>query len=137
MENSDVEIHCLFANVLRTCKPDFGAITPISKERLQNVITCSHARAGFLAETILNDTIYCSHTNCLSTYTSKLHIKRHNAKGHSDSPVPERSKRISRGEALFSFQRDCIFCGERCELEPDKNTQKGGEKQCCVRQLTE
>ena len=73
-ESDGLEIPCLFVDVLPTCNPWFGSITPISMERMQNVIKSSKDREDLL-DTILQNhpnKVYSSHINCLSTYHGRF-----------------------------------------------------------------
>ena len=67
-------------------------------------------------------TLKC-HRNCVSTYTSNQHLKRHKCKVLSSdcNPSFRQCKRQRRSlEPVFCFQEHCLFCGEECSVEKDK-----------------
>ena len=55
------------------------------------------------------------HRNCVSTYTSKTHIKRFLSRQNRtpDEPV------VKRTCSLFNFKEHCLICGEKCCPKPD------------------
>ena len=63
------------------------------------------------------------HMSCVSTYTSKLMIRRHLKTVSRSSSEPSPSKRTRfKDPEIFSFQTHCIFCGNTCnETIPKKN----------------
>jgi hypothetical protein len=63
-----------------------------------------------------------AHRNCVSTYTSKHHIKRLASSTSTERQANSAPlKRIRRSEAAsFNFTLHCIFCGENCQVEPDR-----------------
>ena len=64
------------------------------------------------------------HRNCVSTYTSKLHLSRQKKRQSSSSDPgtsSQPSKKHCRSQVpAFKFKENCLFCGELCELEKDK-----------------
>ena len=79
-------------------------------------------------------TIGC-HRNCVSTYTSKERLNRHrkqeSSAAESDPSQPPIKQRRSTVQG-FSFKEQCIFCGESCAIEKDKNTRTDGGGRCCA-----
>ena len=66
------------------------------------------------------------HRSCVSTYTSKLMIRRHlkTVSRSSSEPSPSKHTRFKDPE-IFSFQTHCIFCGNTCnETRPKKNPKR-------------
>lgn len=62
------------------------------------------------------------HRSCVSTYTSKSQTDQHKRKfdGPSSSGIPVKLTRRSTDTSIFSFQHQCIFCGDRCQVEKDR-----------------
>ena len=81
-----------------------------------------------LHETLDEDaTSFMCHKNCISTYCSKEHIKRHlrKRKIEDSSAGPSVSPKHLRRSSEFSFLEHCLFCGKACNLErPLKNRWK-------------
>ena len=60
------------------------------------------------------------HRNCVSTYTSKDHIKTTLSKERQCSSSETTVKRRRRSETQeFDWKRRCLFCGEMCPVKPD------------------
>lgn len=63
------------------------------------------------------------HKNCVSTYTSTEHLRRHRKReadnSATDNREPPKSRRRS-GAPLFDFKKHCLFCGDACEVERDR-----------------
>ncbi len=67
-------------------------------------------------------TLKC-HRKCVSTYTSKTHLKRHLKRTSNDDVglqvvPPKRGKRSE--TTSFAFKQHCVFCGEDCSLIKDQ-----------------
>ena len=62
------------------------------------------------------------HRSCVLSYTSKHHLNRHKKRESSSNIVSSKPpKRLRRSEVTaFSLRDNCLFCGERCEIERDK-----------------
>lgn len=61
------------------------------------------------------------HRNCVSSYTSAEHLKRHKKRSglvNEAAPIPKKRRRSS--TSSFQFKEHCIFCGEVCQLQRDK-----------------
>ena len=95
--------------------------------RVQNIINSSKLRGDKLHTSLepklsydADSTLEC-HKDCVSTYTSKSHIKRHvSISGAGSDPGLPESKRSCRSSSTsFDFQINCLFCGEVCQLQLD------------------
>ena len=80
--------------------------------------TASISRGDDLHEQLSHeqDTKYWCHKNCVSSYTSKSHIKSSVSKQNgTNGPTPP-AKRIRRYEQeTFIFKENCFLCGKVCE----------------------
>ena len=104
---------------------------------LKDYINCSgHGAGGFvgvkqlwIASTSRGDSLheelseepdakYWCHKNCVSSYTSKSHIKVEvSKKGDNDAPPAKQSRRSE--QDTFIFKEHCFLCGKPCEeLDP-------------------
>ena len=55
------------------------------------------------------------HRDCVSTYTSKSHLKRLQ-KSNTLTDALQPQKRVRRStQCVFDFKKHCLFCGESCE----------------------
>ena len=108
-------MECLFFQVDSCCHP----IQPLSvgtETRMSSIIDASKIRNDGLHLTIEQN---CSsavhyHKNCVSTYTSKCHMKRlSHTIARSNSPQPKRKCRSDLRN--FDFNTQCLFCGDLCE----------------------
>ena len=118
---------CLF-DWLFKCANKSEKLIESSLNRIETVIKCSKAYGDNLYKSLERSleedkgfTINC-HKSCVSTYTSKEHVQRHLKRVNQEKPsssIPRKKTRLS-SEDIFSFQRDCLFCGELCVLEKDK-----------------
>ena len=87
--------------------------------RIECLIQASKHRGDGLHELLQeqHEPVFC-HKNCVSTYTSKTHIKRYLSK-KVDSEIEPTKKRSRRSAESFSFQKHCLFCGEHCDSQLD------------------
>ena len=119
---------CYFKSLSWLCKQESDKpLSNCGQARIRTIVECSKIRGDGLNVDLekevaknSNYSIVC-HRDCVSTYTSKSHIKRHltNTNDHSSSTVPPR-KRTSRSDLpSFDFKTCCLFCGEVCQLLPD------------------
>ena len=108
-------MECLFFQVDSCCHP----IQPLyvgTETRMSSIIDASKIRNDGLHLTIEQN---CSsavhyHKNCVSTYTSKCHMKRmSHTIARSNSPQPKRKCRADLRN--FDFNTQCLFCGDLCE----------------------
>jgi hypothetical protein len=107
-----------------------GRSEPLSTagaQRIKTIIKCSIQYGDekfFELETKVQDdqdfTIQC-HRSCVSTYTSKTHLKRAIlSTGSGDSEASSsHPKKQRRSNTAFEFQKHCVFCGENCYLKKD------------------
>ena len=89
----------------------------------QRLCTASRSRLDNLHELLSDgtDTKYWCHKSCVSTYTSKSHIKHHISKT-DDAPPTKRSRRSE--QEAFSFQEHCFLCGKTCEEKDPRNPKR-------------
>jgi hypothetical protein len=112
------------------CSGRSGRSEPLSTagaQRIKTIIKCSiqYGDEKFIEqETKVQDdqdfTIQF-HRSCVSTYTSKTHLKRAILlTGSGDSEASSsHPKKQRRSKTAFEFQKHCIFCGENCYLKKD------------------
>ena len=96
-------------------------LTLVSDERYKSIVNASVQRADTelcnqITEWKKNQVKCFTHRSCVSTYTSQTHIERYLKKRAAETESNEgSSKRTRRSDVgTFSFQTDCIFCGEEC-----------------------
>ena len=119
-----MEGYCIF------CKEDGSKkeLSVAGTGRIQTIIASSKRRLddlhGDLESRLLTDEhfeVLC-HRDCVSTYTSKSHIKRHLSKLRASISEEEScaGKRLCRSASpLFNFSQHCLFCGEEClDVDP-------------------
>ena len=97
-------------------------------DRIQTIIGSSKRRSDARHEDLASRLLTEKHLevlcyrDCVSTYTSKSHIKRHLNKLSALEGSEETSaeKRLRRSESItFSFRQHCLFCGEECfDIDP-------------------
>ena len=98
-------------------------------DRIKTIIESSKKRLDHLHEDLeprlladKNLNVLC-HKDCVSTFCSKTHIKRHLSKP-SSSKVSEESSGAKRpcrelGLTHFNFRQHCLFCGDEClDIDP-------------------
>lgn len=100
-----------------------GSTTPklLNSSRVESLRNASRERKdGLSAKMDENATSFMCHINCVSTYTSKQHIKRHlrkRTREEASLSVPSTSSKRLRSSCDFNFLQQCIFCGDECKLE--------------------
>ena len=103
----------------------------VGVKRLQ---TASISRGDELHEKLSHepDAKYWCHKNCISSYTSKSHIKCHvSKKSDNDAPPAKRSRRSEQNP--FIFKEHCILCGETCkQLDPRHPYRWRPVSKCCT-----
>lgn len=121
---------CYFKSLLWLCNNNSDLpLTTAGPVRVRNIIKSSELRGDGINidlkhQLFQNDnlSIEC-HRNCVSTYTSKFHIKRHLLKAddqtQSTSSTPPVKRACRSTLSAFQFQTHCLFCGELCQLETD------------------
>ena len=103
-------------------------VSDVGFRRIQSIIEASKLREDGIHINLEKEleansklTIKC-HRNCVSTYTSKYHIKRHlkTFQGGGDVEPPVSAKWCCRSEIpKFSFKEHCMFCGDPCIMDYD------------------
>ncbi|KAG0720297.1 hypothetical protein GWK47_048802 [Chionoecetes opilio] len=131
-------VECFFK-----CGTSNKSLTTAGLERIKTIIESSKTRSDDLHIDLQRPfdennqmTIQC-HRSCVSSYTSKSHINRDLKRQEQASTkplyAPSPSKRIKKSEAsAFSFQEHSLFCGERCEAQPNpKNPSRWRKAKVC------
>ncbi len=115
----------------RPCGEDQATkpVTDAGSRRIKSIIEASKLREDGIhisleQELEANDklTIKC-HRVCVSTYTSKCHIRRQlkrlREEGNMEPTVPD--KRCCRSSSpKFNFREQCVFCGDLCIMDYDQ-----------------
>ena len=123
------ESACLFKDntQIKTCKSLMskdGTLISISKVRLKNIVGKSKKRKGTVHLTINamsaeeKVALKC-HRACVSTYTSKTHVKRATKKEKDEKQSAQKRKCRSDWNA-FVWKVHCLFCGEACQIDNDE-----------------
>jgi len=114
------------------CKEDGSKkeLSVAGTDRIQTIIESSKRRFDDLHEDLetrlLADKhleVLC-HRDCVSTYTSKSHSKRHlnklsASKGSEETSAGKRLRRSGSTTFNFNFRQHCLFCGEEClDIDP-------------------
>jgi len=92
-------------------------------DRIQTIIESSKWRSDALHEDLASRLLaekhleVLCHRDCVSTYTSKSHMKRHlnklsALKGSEETSAEKRLWRS--GSTTFNFRQHCLFCSEEC-----------------------
>jgi hypothetical protein len=115
-------------------------LTTAGPQRVLSIIAASKARRDNIHLTLETEldqnpalTIQC-HRDCVTTYTSKHHIKRKQAgvsheRSHSEPPGRTRRSQL---EQTFEFKKNCIFCGDQCIECDNKNPSRWREVIQCT-----
>ena len=71
-----------------------------------------------------------NHQNCYLAYTSTNHIDRYLKRKKQNKEGSSSSVKCSKqsSTAPSDFKKNCLICGEACNVEEDKNIQKDGVK---------
>ena len=119
---------CYLAKIDRCVCSETTDLVNARSQRIQTIINCSR---------IYNDELYSEleaktennseysiyvHRSCVSTYTSHTHVERFlKRKGGAtgNTSVSPMKRRRRSGTPKFDFQKDCLFCGDFCNLEKD------------------
>ena len=120
---------CIFSKLTWLCKGGSGLVTA-HKRRIINIISCSKYRKDLLyieleesLESNRDFSVKC-HSSCVSTYTSKDHLKR-TAPSSDPSPgevEPSSSKRLCRSSlSSFEFKKQCLFCGNEVKAQDPRH----------------
>lgn len=108
-------MECVFVQVA-SCSHSTQPLALCTEPQMSTIIEASKIRNDGL-HLILeehSDSAVHYHKNCISTYTSKTHLKRlHETKVHCVSP--QRKRQCRSGLRHFDFRTQCLFCGNKCE----------------------
>ena len=103
--------------------------------RVASFRDASYQRGDGFSERLDEDVeSFTCHKNCISTYCSKEHIKRHLRKRKSEETFagPSTSPKRLRRTVEFSFFKHCLFCGEECIVErSEKNPSRWRKSYLC------
>lgn len=123
------------ASVDQTCYFNCGgdktrALITAGRTRIINVVACSKLRGDGLHVELEQKLLSCDgsscyivcHKSCVSSYTSKGHLKRLIfSKTDADVAYEQPPKRVCRSALLvFNFRQHCLFCGDDCDPEPEQ-----------------
>ena len=133
---------CFFKDILQ-CEADAGSLTKASQARIDSIIRCSKVYNdgldSVLEEKLANDPTFSIHyhRNCVSTYTSQHHIRRHLKRKGEKETTPHLSpkRRRSSGDSNFSFLQHCLFCGSNCNVEKSSKNPGRWRKAYMFRQI--
>ena len=102
----------------------------ISSQRFTSIVKASKALNDGLYKTLSHGNqsnsiqLHC-HRTCISSYTSKEHIKRALKRKEiveeTVNPGPAKRTRSSLSGSLFDFKKHCIFCGTECYEKDPQN----------------
>ena len=118
----------MFQNILDCSDTNELLDAPLTTTRKEKVKQCSKKRDDEFYETLdLSINLYY-HQNCYLTYTSNNHIERYlkRKNQNQESPCVKRSKRSS--STFFDFKKNCLICGEACNIVKDKKHPERWEK---------
>ena len=102
----------------------------ISAQRFTSIVKATKALNDGLYKTLThadqsNSIQLYGHRTCVSSYTSKEHIKRALKRKEivkeTVNPGPAKRTRSSVSNSLFDFKKHCIFCGTECFEKDPKN----------------
>ena len=142
MDNNEVsdDEKCMFSDneQIKTCSTqssNAAQLKRLTKKRLKTVVSQSkkrndtlHSRLALLASPQKNKLKF--HDACILTYSSKLHVKRHQKKKTAEEPIVKRMRRSSMVE--FNWKKHCLFCGKICQfLRDPKNPSRWREAYLC------
>ena len=96
--------------------------------RIRNVVKCSKiygdGKYVELDELMEGDSMTCaisSHKSCVCSYTSPEKLKRHMKSVNESETTSAPRKRTRLMVKEFSFQYQCLFCGEECSVDKSKD----------------
>lgn len=114
---------CFLKQCMNCSDVSGGGFCSVGVNRLRNA---SEIRGDGLHEQLSHDLNlkYVCHKNCVSSYTSKFHIKRYLSQ-HDKANIESTAKRTCRSQvSLFNFKEHCIICGEACEEKDPRNPKR-------------
>lgn len=98
-----------------------GLKSLILSSRVESFRIASRLRGDGVSDLLETDAeSFRCHKNCISTYCSKDHIQRFLKRKNSGEKASDQSnapKRLRGRAREFNFLKQCLFCGEECELE--------------------
>ena len=113
------EAVCILIELLSNChKRRTTDLIKLSETRLQTIIKASKKRKDNLD--IYDSEEIMAHKACLLEYTSSDHISRHlkrKSNGKQQELLPTKCTR--RLNASLDFKKNCFFCANSCNIEPD------------------
>ena len=119
-----------FKNVLE-CSVNsklFGS--KLTEARKEKAIQCSRKRKDGLLDILDSSASIHYHKNCYITYTFINHIEQYLKRKSQQEPVAssvKRSKRVL--SSSFDFKKNCLICGEYCNVIKDKKHSDRWKKQ--------
>ena len=127
---TNISKRCCFEQYIERCKKDKSKLISASDARVQSIIRASKIRMDGLENWLDTENVkeLHYHKNCVSTYTSKFHLKMTSSKETSNS------KKVLRSETgNFDFDLHCLFCGYTCDqsITDPKNSQRWKEVSKC------
>ena len=123
-ESKDTDKVCCFKDVLESCKmKEQSSLLKLQQNRLTTLEKASRKRKDKLDLKNQGGNLF-AHKECLLEYTSNDHIQRHKRKiENSENTIP--AKRTRSSDTAFDFKQHCLFCGKKCDVEPDpKNPER-------------
>ena len=110
-------MECLFFQV-DSCRHPIQPLSVGTETRMSSIIDASKIRNDGLHLTIeqnCSSAVHC-HKNCVSTYTSKCHMKRlHHTIARSTRFSQNVNVALIFDLRNFDFNTQCLFCGDLCE----------------------
>ena len=115
-----MEFHCMFQSILDCSDTQELVEAQLTLTRQEKVKQCSERRNDNFYETLDPSNALYYHQNCYLTYTSNNHIERYlkRKNQNQEASCVKRSKRSS--TTFFDFKKNCLICGEACNIEKDK-----------------
>ena len=138
--STDVTEECIF-RWKYNCPHGSNNLSDAGPERVFKIISCSKEHNDQLYSQLQaqlhedKNLIVRCHRNCVSTYTSKLQIKRHLKRQEKQTKSdgasqPKRHRRCDISE--FIFQQHCLFCGLEFNVVKDaKHPQRWRKASLC------
>ena len=110
---------CIFSR-LRDCPNPNLPLIPVTTRRRDSIKTASKKRKdGLYAKISDNETIN-THESCVKSYTSKEHIRQYLKRKENDDSESPQPKKTRNSVSAFNFKVHCLFCGDICEMKPNK-----------------
>ena len=92
MASSEDSPSCFF-----NCSNPSNKLITASRTRIETIIASSIRRGDGLNEKLTDSQYILCHKNCVSTYTSEHHIKRHEQLDKHDAPPAKKTRRSDTG----------------------------------------